>query len=227
MLLLTGKICYDSFSRGKTPIIKNVLPGRYPLQKNKIKGSDIIPKTIQVVDCDGTPLKPTYIKRARQLVKKCRAEWLSEDVVRMKPQDPMEEVVMETESIASATTDAAANQADKDILNHPNQPVIDDEIIMDMAKRRLADKRNLTGQVIDYLLILLCLFMIVMDWDNGEKLFIGFVFSMFWGIRLLYRAIKFAQPAFKDGIAAYLKKRNDNWIESEFNRLKKEYLNNN
>lgn len=145
----------------------------------------------------------------------------------MKLQDHMEEVVMETESIASVTTDASANQADADILKQPNQPVIDDEIIMDMAKRRLAVKRNLTGQAIDYLLILLCLFLMLAVWDYGEQLMIGFVFSMFWGIRLLYRVIKFAQPAFKDGIEAYLKKRNDERIESEFNRLKKEYLNNN
>jgi len=166
------------------------------------------------------------MKRARQLVKNCRAEWLSEDTVRMKLQYNVEEILMETDNITPVSTDVAANKADEIILNQ-NQPVIDDEAILDLAKRRLAIKRNLTGQAMDYLLILLCLAMMVLAWEGGSRLLIGFMFSMFWGIRLLYRIIKFAQPSFKDGISAYLKKRNDEQIESEFNRLKKEYLNKN
>ncbi|MGL5437513.1 MAG: hypothetical protein ACRDBO_19365 [Lachnospiraceae bacterium] len=166
-----------------------------------------------MVDCDGTPLEPTYIKRARQLVKNQRAEWVSENTVRMKLQY-VEEYVMAEEAVISV-----------DAEDTSKKPLLDDEAIMELAKRRLAIKKNLFQQAVDYAMILFCFILLAAVWDYETKILICLFFSFAWGARLLYRIAKFAKPSFKDGISAYLKKRNDYKIESEFNRLKAEYLN--
>lgn len=105
-----------------------------------------------------------------------------------------------------------------------NIETIDDDAILALAKERLAIKKNLFYQTIDFLLIMLCLIALVITWDYGTKVVIFYSFSLFWGIRLLYRIFKFAKPSFKDGIASYIKKRNDFKLESEFNKIKKEWL---
>ncbi len=161
------------------------------------------------------PLDPTYIKRARQLVKNQRAEWVSENTVRMTSQY-VEEYVMAEETVVTAETE-----------DNSKKLLLDDEAIMELAKRRLAIKKDLFRQVIDYGMILFCFFLLIFIWDYLDKAIICFVFALAWGSRLLYRIVKFARPSFKDGISAYLKKRNDYKIESEFNRLKAEYLNEN
>ena len=102
----------------------------------------------------------------------------------------------------------------------------EDNTILELAKRRLAIKKNLLSQVLDFMLILLCFASFAVIEDYGTKVIICFIFSLFWGIRLLYRIFKFVRPSFKEGIAEYIKKRNDYRLESEFNRLKKEYMNN-
>lgn len=124
---------------------------------------------------------------------------------------------MTTENIALKTVDS------KDSLSIQT---LDDDTILELAKRRLAMKKNLFYQAIDYILILSCITLIVVTWDDEIKFLIGFIFSFFWGARLMYRIFKFVMPSFKDGIAAYIKKRNDYQLESEFNRLKKEYISN-
>lgn len=103
---------------------------------------------------------------------------------------------------------------------------MDDESIMELAKRRLATKKDLSHQTLDYILILLCFSSLAIFSAYGAKILICIVFSFFWGVRLLYRVFKFARPSFKNGIAAYLKKRNEDKLEAEFNRLKKELLSN-
>lgn len=167
-------------------------------------------------------MEPTYLKRARQLVKNQRAEWISEDTIRMKLQY-VEENLMTTENIALKNVESAKNVDSEDILNIQTP---DDNTILELAKRRLAMKKNLFYQTMDYILILFCIASIVTIWDDETKFLIVLIFSFFWGARLLYRIFKFAMPSFKDGIATYIKKRNDYQLESEFNRLKKEYLSN-
>jgi len=166
-------------------------------------------------------LEPTYLKRARQLVKNQRAEWVSEDTIRMKLQY-VEGNLMITESIAQSVN--SSTNVDSDGTLNIQTP--DDNTILELAKRRLAIKKNLLSQALDYMLILLCFASFAVIWDHGTKVLICVIFSLFWGIRLLYRIFKFAKPSFKDGIAEYIKKRNDYRLESEFNRLKKEYMSN-
>lgn len=128
---------------------------------------------------------------------------------------------MTAETIIPKESESAVKDSSAEILNLQSP---DDETILEMAKRRLAIKKNLFYQTVDYMLILLCFLLFMVIRDYATKAFICIVFSLFWGGRLLYRIFKFAKPSFKDGISAYLKKRNDYKLESEFNRLKKEYL---
>lgn len=172
------------------------------------------------MDCSDIPLGPTYPKRALQLVKKQRAEWLSEDTIRMKLQN-VEENLMTAENTETKSNDCSANQHSQEIKGIQT---IDDDTIMELAKRRLAIKKNLTYQILDFMLILMCLASLVLIWDSETKVLISITFTLFWGIRLMSRIYKFAKPSFQNGIGAYIKKRNDYQLESEFNTLKKEYL---
>ncbi len=174
-----------------------------------------------MVDYRDISLEPTYLKRARQLVKNQRAEWISEDTIRMKLQY-VEENLMTTESMVQSVNSSINVDSDGSL----NIQTPDDNTILELAKRRLAIKNNLLSQVLDYILILLCFALFGVIWDYGTKVLICIIFSLFWGIRLLYRIFKFAKPSFKDGIVEYIRKRNDYRLESEFNRLKKEYMNN-
>lgn len=209
------------FAVGKTPITKNELQGMTPITKNSKRG-DLISKQIYVVDCCDIPLEPTYPKRAIQLVKNQRAEWISEDTIRMKLQY-VEGNLMTVESTITKSIDSSKNERSEEIKNIQTP---DDKTIMELAKRRLAVKRNLIYQTLDYMLILICFFFFVLVWDRETKAFIAVMFSLFWGIRLMNRIYKFVKPSLQNGIGAYIKKRNDYQLESEFNRLKKEYLNN-
>lgn len=206
---------------GKTPIIKNELQGTTPITKNGKRG-DLISKQIYVVDCCDIPLEPTYPKRAIQLVKNQRAEWISGDTIRMKLQY-VEGNLMTVENTITKSIDSSTNERSEEIENIQTP---DDKTIMELAKRKLAVKRNLICQTLDYMLILICFVFFVLVWDRETKALIAFMFSLFWGIRLMHRIYKFVKPSFQNGIGDYIKKRNDYQLESEFNRLKKEYLNN-
>ena len=105
------------------------------------------------MDCSDIPLEPTYPKRALQLVKKQRAEWLSEDTIRMKLQN-VEENLMTAENTETKSNDCSANQHSQEIKGIQT---IDDDTIMELAKRRLAIKKNLT-----YKYWILCLFLCVL-----------------------------------------------------------------
>ena len=172
------------------------------------------------MDCSDIPLESTYQKRARQLVKNQRAEWISEDTIRMKLQ------YVEGNFMAAENIELKETVADDHSAGNRDPHSMDDETILELAKRRLAIKKNLFGQTLDYMLILLCFGSLAVIWDYETKVLICIAVSLFWGGRLLYRVFKFAKPSFKDGIATYWKKRNDYKLESEFNRLKKEYLSN-
>ncbi|MFW6679913.1 hypothetical protein ACOAOT_19950 [Lacrimispora sp. AGF001] len=130
---------------------------------------------------------------------------------------------MTVENTVTESIDSSTHECSEEIKGIQTP---DDVTIMEIAKRRLAIKRNLFYQMLDYMLILMCFAFLVLVWDRETKALVSFIFSLFWGIRLMYRIYKFAKPSFQNGIGAYIKKRNDYQLESEFNRLKKEYLNN-
>lgn len=132
---------------------------------------------------------------------------------------------MTTEHKTIAATTATIT--DQNPAANQIEATMDDEAILELAKRRIAIKRNLFYQLFDYALILICLALLTVIWDDYERFLVALFFSFVWGARLLYRILKFARPSFREGIGAYLKKRNDYKLESEFNRLKKDYLNSN
>ena len=173
------------------------------------------------MDCSDHFLESTYLRRASQLVKKQRADWISENTIRMKLQY-VEDKIMTTESMVQGVDSTSNISSDE----KPKNQTPDDNTILELAKRRLAIKKNLLSQIFDYLLILMCFALFAMIWDYETKVFICIIFSLLWGIRLLYRIFIFVKPSFKEGIAEYIKRRNDDQLESEFNRIKRQYMNN-
>jgi hypothetical protein len=162
------------------------------------------------------------------LVKKGRARWVAEDMICLLGQ-PEEDNTMK-----SATVEAVAAAAPEQVMPEPVQlaptpaqaetesaapPPIDGRLLQELAKRRLAAKRNLTGQLLDYLLLIISAFFMVNAAYYPSALF-AVCLCLFWGLRLAYRAFKFMKPAFKEGMAAYFRKRKEQQLEFECNRLK-------
>lgn len=159
------------------------------------------------------------MKRARQLVKKERARWVDAETICLIAQS--EEEYMMTSLKAEAQTAV--------LVEHPTEhreayaaPAadLDDEAIRDLARRRLATKRSLIGQFFEWLLIGFTMILLA-NFSFYDGLMLGFLFCAAWGIRFIYRVIKFMRPTFKGGIAAYLQKRREQQLEFEYGRLKK------
>ena len=196
---------------------KRTAPGMIPITKKQYWRGDIISKQIKVVDLQDRALEPTYIKRAHQLVKKGRAEWISEDSIRLL-RHSKEGISLEpvADNIPSADGAAAGQIATAEA------PAYDDGVIRDLAIRRMAAKRNLVGQAFDFLLIVFAAILFVWSWNSADRSIIAFILCAFWGIRLLYRVFKFAKPSFKDGFREYLRKRKEQKLEHRAQKLELE-----
>lgn len=129
-------------------------------------------------------------------------------VVEVVPSISAADVAPETAPLAAATATPQASAP------------IDDSAIRDLAKRRLATRRSLLVQAFDYLLIIACTVTLA-NFAYGDAMVLAFFFCAFWGLRLLYRIVKFMEPSFKGGIGDYLRKRREQQLESEYDRLKK------
>ena len=95
--------------------------------------------------------------------------------------------------------------------------IFDDPVLLDLAKQRMAAKRTLMGQVLDFFILLIAVMIALAHryWD------VPLVFLLlYWVIRLLVRLVKFYRPDFKNGIRAYLQKRRQLKLEFEYKRLK-------
>jgi len=181
-----------------------------------------------VADGQNNALTPTYLKRARQLVKKGRARWVAEDTICLLQQLEEENIVAsdKTEQISIAAKADAAAQINNDPPPQAETPLAEDSALRDLAKRRLTAKRSLRGQFFDFLLLVFCAFVMV-NADYDESVMVAFLLCIFWGLRLAFRVFKFAKPAFKEGVAAYFRRRKEQQLELEYGRLKqmsKEYV---
>lgn len=124
-------------------------------------------------------------------------------------------------NIAETTPIAEAVIGEEEREQVAETPVFDDNAILDLARRRLAAKRNLIGQTLDFLLIFSGTLVMAGILDHSQRLSVAACLCLYFGVRLLVRIFKFAKPSFKDGIAAYFKKRREQKLEDEYNRLKR------
>ena len=179
-------------------------------------------------------LGSTYIKRAHQLVKKGRAVWVSADIICLlltdKEDFSMEPKVSNAPAVVPETTPEAVTVAVTACAPQPQTETGGDAAIRDLAKRRLAAKRGLVGQALDFLLIVFVLFLELAMWntDAGPRELVAFLFVLFWGIRLLVRVLRFARPSFSGGFAGYRQRRREQKAQRkeqklayECNRIKK------
>ena len=161
-------------------------------------------------------MEPTYAKRAQGLVKKGRAAWLSEGSIRLSRRPEEDNIMDSVFTEAPLPAGAAETQ-----LPAAEAPALDDAAILDLAKRHLAAKRNLIGQALDFLLILFCAFLFIAMSDISLRIILAFFLCAFWGIRLLVRVIKFAKPSLKGGVAEYFRKRREQKLAFECDRIRK------
>ncbi len=186
----------------------------------------VIQNYVKVVDSHGGRLEPTYLKRARQLVKNGRATWASPDTICLVHNSKKEKIMehFSTEIPYTGAPNENTPLPSKSMsASHsvPKTPKAEDKKILDLAKRRLAAKRNLTSQIFDFFLLIIFSLAMIGVYDQDERSVYVVLFCSFWLIRLIVRIIRFLKPSFKDGIAAYFRERRERKLEAEYNRLKK------
>lgn len=110
--------------------------------------------------------------------------------------------------------------------NDNNEDLIyENKIVLDLAKRRLAMKKNLKYQILDFCVIMFTFILLINITYPFDRFIIAFMFCLFWGIRLMARILKFLKPTLKNGIFEYFKEREKQLLEEEYNRLNKKDLN--
>jgi|GEM_PF-2483878 len=98
----------------------------------------------------------------------------------------------------------------------------DDVLIMELAKRRLAEKRGLLMQVFDYAVLIAFSAMMASLSLYEDARVLAVMLCFCWGTRLAYRLIKFVKPAWRGiGFFRYLRERKERNLEWEYDRLKK------
>ncbi|MDR1541070.1 MAG: hypothetical protein LBU32_24355 [Clostridiales bacterium] len=181
--------------------------------RKKLNEVVFIASKVNVVDNHGNPLTPTYLKRARQLVKQERASWIAPDTVRMVERHKEDNIL---ESRDGYSMEYVGNGCVPEKLESP----LDAGFLESLARRNLEIKRRLIGQSLDFvLLIFFSLFEIAL-YDNAARMLVALVFLLFWGIRLLVRVIRFVSPSMRNGILAFFRERQEHKLEAEVIRLK-------
>ena len=169
-------------------------------------------KRISVVDWRGNALDPTYEKRARQFVRTGRAAWVAQDAIRLT--QPQEGTYMEPSyrivDNDQRFTDTAAPVPEKTKAYAP----VDDPVMLERAKRRIAERNGLFWQAFDFVLLGIALWGAV-DYEIEFTVFV----AMFWVVRFLYRVVKHIRPLFGGGIRRYLREHRMRSLEAEYHRL--------
>lgn len=185
-------------------------------------------KNITVLGQSGEIFEPTYLTRAHGLVRQGRATWLNSETIRLNEikekfsmneniikQDAVCEEDIRTNAMPIQTVSEAAQSVE------PIRSKAQDPALLEQAERRVKEKRRLWWQLLDLVTIIVALwFMVASTWSQDRAL-VAVVLGLFWGIRLLVRVIKFTKPNFSGGFKNYVKTRQENALEVEYNRLKK------
>jgi len=173
-------------------------------------------RRINVVDRRGTVLDPTYEKRARQFVRSGRAEWVNDDTIRLS--QPQEGTTME--AMYSNDRAPVAEARVRERFEEPSE--MDDAVMLERAKHRLAQKKGLISQGLDAVLLLLFTIFTLSLWNYDDQIVSIFVFLSFWGIRYLVRVFRFVKPSMGGGFRRYLRERNKRNLEMEYRRMKRD-----
>jgi len=92
---------------------------------------------------------------------------------------------------------------------------VENPVLLERAKRRIAERNSLIWQGFDFVLLLIALWG-AMDYEIEFTVFI----AMFWIARYLYRVIKHMKPMFGGGVRRYLREKRMRNLEAEYNRLR-------
>gem|GEM_PF-1364413 len=176
-----------------------------------------------MTDRHGNALDPTYLKRARQLVKQSRAEWVSENAIRLTHHN-REESTMNSNHMNGEQTGAGSSYRVMDERREyaPMSARYDDEAVLELARRRVAAKKNLWVQTMDMCLLIIMFIMILASYHESMEMqfTVMGLFGAFWGMRLIVRWVRYIRPSVRGGFAAYWRTRRERNIEAEYVRLR-------
>ena len=119
------------------------------------------------------------------------------------------------------------NRADDNILAEksltPLSPktMESDDALIGLAKERIAEKRVLVGRFLDLAVVAVFSFFLMISSYSYTRFVLAMLLCLYFLVRFLVRAIKFAKPSFQKGIAFYLQTRRENELISEYNKVKR------
>ena len=96
---------------------------------------------------------------------------------------------------------------------------LDDAVLLEQAKRRLAERKNIIWQGFDWALVLfsVCV-LLALHWSEAEVY--GVLLCFFWSVRFAVRLVHYAKPRLGGGVRRYLRERKARHLEMEYRRLK-------
>lgn len=161
-------------------------------------------KQIEVFAADGSGMTPTFPKRAKQLVKTGRADWVAEDAIRLC-QDEKAEVIMD-KSIAYNEQEPAMPEIER----NDDEKDLTDEKIYALAKKRVKARSGLVIHAVAYIAVNMFLYMI--DLKEGYEGWHLFVLGG-WGIGLACHIASYFFSVTPDAIQKeYLKMKNKYYL---------------
>src|SRR5690606_4711524 len=114
------------------------------------KGEAPIAKNVTVVDEHFNPLHPTYPRRARQLVKKGRAEWLDDRTIRLCPRpSKAREITMELESRTQIDWAAEFKRLIDDVIHNNEVTLAAIDAIRDAASETDDSPANAIVKIVE------------------------------------------------------------------------------
>lgn len=179
-------------------------------------------KQVSVFDTQHHLLKSTYLKRAKQLVKNGRAQWISDDAIMILSLDCQEEMMTEAtfDDMTALRGNGIPAAPEMDCAAPPRaKATLSDGELFRLAEQRYAQKQNLWKQARDSALILFCMALCSALYPD-DAVGILACFALFWVSRLILRVVRFVRPTFYKGIGWYIRNYRKNKIESEYVKLK-------
>ncbi len=173
-------------------------------------------KKITVVDTYDIILESTYERRAKQLVKKGRAYWLTESKICLVEliQSPKESVNVETILQPKQLNDgyAVVDQGESNKLYDKNNLIY-------LAKRKVARRRNFQRHMVVYVI---GVFLIFLYGSNaGVPIDISFAFLLGWTGIFAIHIFAFLKPQLTSSVISFFTRTVQEKVDMEYQKLEK------
>lgn len=177
-----------------------------------------MPKDISVVDTRGNKLAPTYTKRAKQLVKAKRANWINRSTICIL-ENKKEIKDMENQYQPNGPQPMGYEIEKRWETPHGFEEFeideISDQYLFNNAKKVIKERHRLISHLVTYIMINIMLFLISVY--NGEPWFIFVAFP--WGIGLILHFLSFHYKSNPHAVVREYEKQKRALRGRDFNRF--------